>query len=418
MELMDVIRTRRSVRKFKSDPIPDNVLLEILEAGQLAPSGGNGQDHHFGVIKKEETKRRLAQAAGNQEWIATAPVVIAYCTSIDHDLKDLPEDDFGLIVNQARFGEDLINYLNQYPDRRAVNKLWKNSTPLIPGQHILLAAVNRGLSGCWIGYLDTDQAGEILNLPDNKVCLFLMPLGYPGEEPIEKELKTLEEIVFSEEWGQKPSLLEHGQQDKCQVRIRDYNSLEEEEWLKCWGQVVVTSHAWTLVYQEKPRYQKDSLELVAVEKGEIIGFIDIEIMDTYPGSNQKEEANDQLFGFVWEYGLLPGKRGRGLGRKLIEESAKLAKKKYGINRLEFWSCDPDSQRFYQNYGMEEISRHYQLYIKIDKKIKEYFKENNFLPWHIYGSCKVEELENLKQNYDILEKKPFEAHLCIGFNYQI
>ena len=59
MELMDVIRKRRSVRSFKSDPIPDHVLLEILEAGQLSPSGGNGQNRYFGVVKDERIKEEL-----------------------------------------------------------------------------------------------------------------------------------------------------------------------------------------------------------------------------------------------------------------------------------------------------------------------------------------------------------------------
>ena len=71
MEFMEVIKNRRSVRKFKSDPVPDEILTEILEAGRYAPSGGH--------------------AAGDQKWIATAPVVIAYCTYVGFDLAQVAE---------------------------------------------------------------------------------------------------------------------------------------------------------------------------------------------------------------------------------------------------------------------------------------------------------------------------------------
>jgi nitroreductase len=200
MEFTTVINERRSCRKFTSKEMPEEVLMEILDAGRLAPSGGNGQNHIFGVIRDEEQKRRLAAAAGKQMWIATAPVIIAYCAYISYDLKDVPDDNFALIVNKIRFGEDLVDYLNQYPNRREMGIFWNNASPLLPGQQIFLAAVNRGLRACWIGYLDVQAASEILDLPEDYTCLFLMPVGYPKEPPPPISRKSLEEIVFYERW--------------------------------------------------------------------------------------------------------------------------------------------------------------------------------------------------------------------------
>jgi nitroreductase len=200
MNFIDVINKRRSSRSFLSDPIPDEVLRELLEAARLAPSGGNGQNWCFGIIKDEETKAELAKVAGNQEWITTAPVIIACCAKLGEDLSQLPEDDFGLIVNKTRFGEDFITYMNNYPDRKMANTFWNNAVPLIPGEHIFLAAVNHGLNACWIGYLDTRKASDILELPEDVVCLFLMPIGYAKEQPKEIERKAYDEIVFYDKW--------------------------------------------------------------------------------------------------------------------------------------------------------------------------------------------------------------------------
>ena len=196
MELKEAVVRRRSVRKFKSTPIAEDILLKMLTAAQLAPSGGNGQSHLFGVVNDEATKLELARAAGNQMWIAQAPVIFACCAELDGLIADLPADDFGLVVNKLRFGDGFIDYLRAYPDKLAVQTLFDNSVPLIPAEHICLTAVAHGLSACFIGYLDVKRAGKILHLPPNRVCLFLLPVGYSDEIPRPIRRKAIEEISF------------------------------------------------------------------------------------------------------------------------------------------------------------------------------------------------------------------------------
>jgi len=200
MTLYEAIKTRRSVRKFKDTQIPSDVISEMLEAARHAPSGGNAQNYTFGIIKDESLKTQLARAAGNQMWIASAPVVIAGCGDISWDIKDQPEDDFGLIVNYLRFGKDFVNAMKKYPDRRALMKLWHNGSPVIAMEHMFLTAVAHGLGACFIGYLDIDKASEILGLPDNLACLFLLPVGYADEVPGDKLIKTSREISFYDKW--------------------------------------------------------------------------------------------------------------------------------------------------------------------------------------------------------------------------
>ena len=103
--------------------------------------------------------------------------------------------------------------MNAYPDRKAVNKLFANGGPVVAGEHIFLTAVSHGLSACFIGYLDTEKANRILNLPEHISCLFLLPVGYAAGLPEMPPKKSIEEISFTDKWKwQKPrvQLIEHG----------------------------------------------------------------------------------------------------------------------------------------------------------------------------------------------------------------
>ncbi len=203
MEYIEVVQKRRSARSFSSQPVSDEILMELMEAARLAPSPGNGQSWCFGVIRDAKQRQKLAEAAGNQQWIAEAPVLIACCAILGEDMAMLPEENFGLIVNKTRFGEAFIHYMNSCPDRKMANTFWNNGVPTLAAEHIFLAAVNRGLSACWVGYLDIREASELLGLPEDQVCLFLMPIGYSDEEPEEIRRKSIDEIVFFEKWSEK-----------------------------------------------------------------------------------------------------------------------------------------------------------------------------------------------------------------------
>lgn len=201
MELKKVFASRRSIRKFKDIDIPDNLLFEMLEAARLAPTAGNAQTHVFGVIKDKTLKEKLAASAGNQTWIASAPVVIACCAKLEWDIAQQPEDDFGLIVNKRRFDNAFLDYLIDYPSSKARMTLFENATPLIPAEHIFLCAVSNGLSACFVGDLDIEMADKLLNLPENVTCLYLLPVGYADETPKSKHRKELSEIVFYDQWN-------------------------------------------------------------------------------------------------------------------------------------------------------------------------------------------------------------------------
>ncbi len=164
MELMEVIRKRRSVRRYKPDPVPEEDIEYVLEAARLAPSWANTQCWHFVVVTDEDVKKEVAQAGNGNRWIARAPVIIVACA-----------DPTGPGTR-----DDIPNYLVDMG---------------IAIEHLILAATERGLGTCWIGAFHESKVKEALGVPGNIRVVASTPLGYPDEAPAPVSRKGLEEIV-------------------------------------------------------------------------------------------------------------------------------------------------------------------------------------------------------------------------------
>jgi len=166
MDILEAIRTRRSIRKFRPKPIQDEKLKMILEAGRLAPSAGNRQPWFFVVVKDLERKRTLAKAADNQMFIADAGVIIVA-------LGD-PE----------------------------VSPRWFRQDPMIALEHMVLVATGLGYGTCWIGAFNEDEIKSLLRIPEKLKVIALLPIGFPNESPTPRERKKLKEFVFLEKYGE------------------------------------------------------------------------------------------------------------------------------------------------------------------------------------------------------------------------
>ena len=84
MNVIDAIKTRKSIRSFLDKPVEEDKLKTVLEAGRLAPSAANRQEWRFLVIREPETRKRIAMAAGRQTFVGEAPIVIAACAEADN----------------------------------------------------------------------------------------------------------------------------------------------------------------------------------------------------------------------------------------------------------------------------------------------------------------------------------------------
>ena len=166
MDTITCIRTRREIREYIDRPIPDEILLKILEAARLAPSSKNSQPWQFVVIKNKEALNRIASLTPTGAHIAKAPLAIA----ILMDGAKLPEID----------------------GARAI-------------QNMVLAAWDQGIGGCWVTNFYEDAVKDILSAPQRMKLVTVMPFGYPNEPQTNRRKirKRLEEIVSYERLGER-----------------------------------------------------------------------------------------------------------------------------------------------------------------------------------------------------------------------
>ena len=169
MDVFETIRSRRSIRKYSDQPVEEEKITQVLEAGRLAPSANNRQEWRFVVVQDGATRDRLAEAACNQGFVAEAPVVIACCSV---------ESKHILTCGHPAYAIDVA----------------------IAIDHMTLAAAAMGLGTCWIGAFYEERVREVLNIPDFVRVVELLTLGYPAEKPSPRLRKRLEDIVYRERW--------------------------------------------------------------------------------------------------------------------------------------------------------------------------------------------------------------------------
>ena len=169
MDVMDAIRQRYSVRKFKSYELEDSKLDRVMEAARLAPSARNLQEWRFVVVRDEQMRHALSEAANGQQFVAQAPVVIVACAITSEHVMSCGLHCYPIDVSIAM-------------------------------AYITLQAVEEGLGTCWIGAFNPEKVRDLLGIPNDVIVVGLLPIGYPdGEAPPKKRL-SLGEIVLEERW--------------------------------------------------------------------------------------------------------------------------------------------------------------------------------------------------------------------------
>lgn len=183
MNVMDAIKGRRSIRKYKSDDVSDKDLDTILEAARWAPSWANTQCARWIVVKDHDTKAKLQETLTPtnvaREAMVTAPVVLVACAEMSRSgfKKGEPVTDKG--------------------------DWWYMFDTALAAQNVTLVAHSLGLGTVHVGLLDAKKAEQILGVPEGIRIVELIPLGYPNEQPKGPGRKELGEIVFKERYGQK-----------------------------------------------------------------------------------------------------------------------------------------------------------------------------------------------------------------------
>jgi nitroreductase len=187
MELMQAIKERRSIRKFKPDPVSDEDLRMVLEAARWAPSWANSQCWRIIIVQDENTRDRLASATksrregkenGAAPALRQAPIVIVACAELNRSgcFNGVPLTDKGD---------------------------WFMFDVALAMQNLTLMAHALGLGTVHIGMFDAKKAAEIVGVPEGYAVVEITPLGHPDESPAERTRKSIGEFVYHEVFGER-----------------------------------------------------------------------------------------------------------------------------------------------------------------------------------------------------------------------
>jgi len=158
MDTLQTIFARRSIRKYKDAPIPDEHLTQILEAARQAPSASNRQPWHFVVVRDPEQRRRVANACNGQMWMADAACIIV-----------------ALGFPQA-------------------SPKWYKVDVAIALENLVLAARSLGYGTCWVGAFDPAALKSVCGIPDEAEVVICTPLGVPDADPPARPRKAWDEV--------------------------------------------------------------------------------------------------------------------------------------------------------------------------------------------------------------------------------
>lgn len=169
--LLTLLKSRRSIRRYRSDPVPDEMVEQLLEAGRWAPSASNRQPWDFIVVRDEAIRQQVAEHAAFYfiKWaqVGEAPLLIVLCGNARNRFyRRFLHEDVGLA-----------------------------------GGQIMLQAKALGLGTCWIGALDRKAVAGILKIPEHLEIVGLLTVGFPAEDPPPTPRKPLDEIAHYDVYG-------------------------------------------------------------------------------------------------------------------------------------------------------------------------------------------------------------------------
>lgn len=209
MDVFEAINNHRSIRQYKPDPVPEELLSEILAAGIRASSSGNMQSYSIIVTRDRAIRERLYEPHMEQNMVLDAPVLLTFCADFNRmrqwlDLSNAP-DNF----------DNFMSFMIAAIDATLVS------------QNVALAAEARGLGICYMGstLASCDRIGEILQMPKSVFPVVGFSLGYPDEDPAPRDRLPMQGLIHDEVY-----------QPQSAEQIREiYEDRELEGWKRYMG---------------------------------------------------------------------------------------------------------------------------------------------------------------------------------------
>lgn len=194
---IELLKSHRSIRKFKDQALPEGTLEELIRAGQSAATSNQVQAYSIIRVTNPENREKLAELAGGQPWIKACSEFLVFCA----DMKRATEA-------AERAGADVVRGMTE-------QLLVASIDAALMAQNVVVAAESEDLGICYIGGLrnNPEQVSELLKLPENVFPVFGLCLGYPDHNPQVKPRLPVEAVLKQDYYDDS--------QDKAQVDAFD-----------------------------------------------------------------------------------------------------------------------------------------------------------------------------------------------------
>lgn len=215
MGLKDSIEQRRAVRAFRSDPIPEAILCEVLRLGLRSPSGYNLQPWRFIVVRQQENKDKLKACAFDQRQIGEAPVVLICCGDRRVGNSEYIESLIKLGIDAGAMNDTYADVMRQKIPALFENhpcfeniEAWTNRHTMLAVAHMMIVAKSYGVDSCPMEGFVTAKVKEAFQIPAEVDVCCLLSLGY-ADEPFKQYGGRfgIDQVCFAESYGKHCGLL-------------------------------------------------------------------------------------------------------------------------------------------------------------------------------------------------------------------
>jgi nitroreductase len=205
--LLDGMATTRSIRRFRPDPIPDDLLRSVLEAATWAPSGSNTQSWRLLVVRDPEKRRQIGELYKVAFDEFYPPERLA--SETDPSRQRMMAGAVYLAETMGTEPPVLVFFCRDDPSVNSPTspsgmRAWTRGSSIYPAvQNLLLAARASGLGGCLttIHLRYEAEVKAILGIPDDFDTYALVPLGYPRDKFGPLRRRPVEEVTYLDSWG-------------------------------------------------------------------------------------------------------------------------------------------------------------------------------------------------------------------------
>ena len=182
--ILSLLKSHRSIRKYKPEHIPDELMNNLLNSARQAPTSANLQVYSIIIVKDQEKKKTLAHLCGDQPWVEACPVFLVLCPDLNRLAK----------VCEMRGYEFNDRFIELYTVAVV-------DTALV-AENILLGAESLGFGGCMIGSIRNNPAdvSKLLELPKRVFPLMGLCLGYPDQDPMIKPRLPEQAVIHHEKY--------------------------------------------------------------------------------------------------------------------------------------------------------------------------------------------------------------------------